>query len=73
MRGAGSVYGRRPVGRARSHRGLNKGGCAAARAPGGAGAGGARRSAPAAAPAPAPAPAQAGSGREARGWAAGGR
>lgn len=68
-REAGSVYGRRPVGRARSHRGLNKGGCAAARAPGGAGAGGARRSAPAAAPAPAPA----GSGREARGWAAGGR
>lgn len=39
-RGAGSVYGRRPVGRARSHRGLNKGGCAAARAPGGAGGGG---------------------------------
>ncbi|XP_049561301.1 translation initiation factor IF-2-like isoform X1 [Orcinus orca] len=39
-RGAGGAFGRRPVGRARSHRGLNKGGCAAARAPGGAGRGG---------------------------------
>ena len=58
-RGAGGAFGRRPVGRARSHRGLNKGGCAAARAPGGAGRGGV--------------PTPAGSGREAPGWAAGGR